>query len=378
MRPLIVMHVLQEYRFPALEALKQRYPETRVIVSEGGTWASGQNARDIELRDDVTVLGTSVTSVAGASIVFFRGLREAVRDSGADVLLLDPRMGLPSVWSLAVWPPRIHGTRIPSVWWFAGWNNRERAGHISAVAEALQRQVIRRADGAACYSSAAMRSALRLGIPADKAVLAQNATATSALEEAFASQPMPMRDDKLHLLYVGRVEARKHLEIVLEAIASPSLLGRCCLRVVGSGPETVRLRSRADALRLGHAFEMAEGTHDPAEVARHLRWADIGILPNQGGLFLNTAMSCGVPVVCGRADGTEEDLVEDGVTGWRLAEASVAELAAVLTRLLAERSAISEVGARALNRYRTTATLDHMVEGIDSALRRAVAGTGGG
>ena len=378
MRPLIVMHVLPEYRLPALEALKVRYPDARVIVSDGGAWASGQNAANIADLADVTVLPARVRRIAGVSLVFFPGLRSAVKASGADVLLMDPRMGLLSIWSLAVWPPKVDGRRVSTVWWFAGWRNRERARYISVVAEALQRQVIRRADGAACYSSAAQRTAISLGIPASRAVLAQNATATSALEEAFDAQVPPARhDDSLHLLYVGRVEERKRLDAVLVAMSAPALAGRCLLRVVGSGPATQGLRAVAHARGVDTSLEIVDGTHDPFEIARHLRWADVGILPNQGGLFLNTAMSCGVPVVCGRADGTEEDLVLDGVTGWRLSGPNADEIEARLLSLLTHRDDVALAGVRARERFHETATLDHMVNGIEEALRRAATGRRG-
>lgn len=372
MRPVIVMHVLQEYRLPALEALKRRYPETRVIVSEGGPWASGQNAGTLGMRDDVTVLRPKVVSLAGARIVLFPGMRAAVKDSGADVMLLDPRMGLPSVWSLAAWPPLSKGMHIPSVWWYAGWTNRERPRYISLVAEALQRRIIRRASGAACYSTAAMRAAQRFGLPMDRVVLAQNATDTTALEEAFAAQGGGAQsDDLLHLLYVGRLEARKRLDLVVTAMGSPALVGRCRLRLVGSGPEVDHLCGLASVIGVSDSVELVPGTHDPVEIAEHLHWADVGILPNQGGLFLNTAMSCGVPVVCGRADGTEEDLVEDGVTGWRLPDASAEAIVGVLEKVLSVRETIQDVGQQARERYHEIATIDHMIDGIDRALQLA-------
>jgi len=373
MRPLIITHILQKYRLPAVDVLKSRYPNTHVVVSDGGPWASGRNAPGLELRDDVTVIKSRVVRVAGAAVVLFPGLRRLVEQSGADVLLLDPRMGLPSVWSLAVWPPKSDGRSIPAVWWYAGWKNTERPGYINAISEGLQRRVIS-CGGAACYGTRARSYALELGIPPDKAVIAQNATDTMALERAYTAAPAQYRDRDgiLNVVYVGAVEARKRLGAVIDAMACPPLRGAVRLRIVGNGPEVDALEAHARALCVAEDVQFVPGTYSPSTLAGHLRWADVGILPNQGGLFLNTAMSCGVPVICGKADGTEDDLVEDGATGWRIPCAEPNAIAAVMRKLLADRASITEVGCRARAHYHEIATLPNMIDGIDAALSCAL------
>jgi len=375
LQPLIVLHVLPEYRVPVVDALHELHPGTRVVVTDGGAWASSRNAVSVTSRPDVTVLRSRHLRIGRISVVLFPGLRSLVRESSADVLLLDPRMGFPSVWSLAAFPVRRSGVPIPSVWWFAGWRNRERAAWVSAAAEALQRAIIRRAAGAACYSTSARRLAVELGISDERAILAQNAIATEALVSAYESRLGTVEDSKaeaLHLLYVGAVEGRKSLDSVLEAMASTRLRSLVLLRIVGSGPERGALESQTKALGLQEYVSFVEATHDPESLADHLAWADVGVLPNQGGLFLNTAMSCGVPVVCGAADGTELDLIVDGVTGWRLQDGSPAAIADKVADILVNRHTVATMGAAARHRYEHTATIDHMIAGIDTALRAAL------
>jgi glycosyltransferase involved in cell wall biosynthesis len=62
--------------------------------------------------------------------------------------------------------------------------------------------------------------------------------------------------------------------------------------------------------------------------------SDIFILPGTGGLAINEAMAHGLPVVSAYADGSADDLVLDGLTGYRLREGSDSEIANVLVRLL--------------------------------------------
>jgi glycosyltransferase involved in cell wall biosynthesis len=55
--------------------------------------------------------------------------------------------------------------------------------------------------------------------------------------------------------------------------------------------------------------------------------ADLLVLPGTGGLALNEAMAHGLPVVSGYADGSADDLVQDGVNGFRLREETAEEMA---------------------------------------------------
>ena len=51
------------------------------------------------------------------------------------------------------------------------------------------------------------------------------------------------------------------------------------------------------------------------------------VLPGTGGLGLNEAMAHGLPMIAGYADGSADDLVVDGETGYRLRSDSAGELA---------------------------------------------------
>lgn len=374
MRPVIVTHVFPQYRVAALNALKAIHPGTTVIASTGGSWACGQNAMGLELREDARVLAAKVLKLGPVSIILMPGLRRTVREVKADVLLLDPRMGLLSVWLLAVFPVRLTGKRVPTVWWFAGWQNRERSPLVYSVAEWIQRRVYRRGTGAACYSTRALQYARVLGVPASTTILAQNATDTAALSAAYDRIPgAGSAREGFNLLYVGSVDSRKMLVNVVDALAVLTPEFAIGLRIVGDGTARSGILERARERGVELKVSVFEGTHEPESLAEHLAWADVGILPNQGGLFLNTAMSCGVPVICGRADGTEDDLVVDGLTGWRMPDGRPETIAAALSRVFADRHLIENVGRQARLHYEETATIRNMVDGIDAALRAAVA-----
>jgi phosphatidylinositol alpha-mannosyltransferase len=97
------------------------------------------------------------------------------------------------------------------------------------------------------------------------------------------------------VVFVGRHEARKGLEVLLEAFSL--LPAPATLWVIGGGPETVRLRYRFGS----QARIEWLGRVDDEERARRLAGADVFVAPSLGGesfgLVLLEAMAVGTAVV---------------------------------------------------------------------------------
>jgi len=107
-----------------------------------------------------------------------------------------------------------------------------------------------------------------------------------------------------------------------------------------------------------------------ANVSRFYRDARFAVLPGLGGLAINQAMCHQVPVICGPADGTELDLVENDVTGIRLSEATPETLAAAMERLARDPELANAMGRNARDLVRQRFTIDHCAGAIESALVR--------
>ncbi|MDQ4065597.1 MAG: glycosyltransferase family 4 protein, partial [Actinomycetota bacterium] len=106
-----------------------------------------------------------------------------------------------------------------------------------------------------------------------------------------------------HIVFLGRIERRKGLEVLLQALARiPDLdVG---LVVAGRGPEERRARSLVTSLMLPVRFL---GAITEEEKARLLRAADVFCAPALGGesfgIVLLEAMAAGAPVVCSSLPG---------------------------------------------------------------------------
>lgn len=120
--------------------------------------------------------------------------------------------------------------------------------------------------------------------------------------------PIPaLQDDKINILFVGRLEKRKGLEYLFKAyrLIKPDCPD-CRLIIVGPG---TRLRGKfeKDVAELGLKDVIFTGNVDYQELARYYRTADIFCAPATGhesfGIVLLEAMATGKPVIASNISG---------------------------------------------------------------------------
>ena len=111
-------------------------------------------------------------------------------------------------------------------------------------------------------------------------------------------EPVAKRTD---LVFVGRLLAHKHVDLLLEAMALLAKEGhRLTCRVIGQGPELDRLREQARDLQIECEVEFLDDVEDQATVYALLKAADIFVFPSvrEGfGMSVLEAIACGLPVV---------------------------------------------------------------------------------
>jgi phosphatidyl-myo-inositol alpha-mannosyltransferase len=148
----------------------------------------------------------------------------------------------------------------------------------------------------------------------------------------------PWPAERPAILFVGRHEPRKGLDVLLEAFAG--LEGDAVLWVVGEGPETGRLRASAPpgVEWLGRVSEH--------ELARRLRGAAVFCAPSlhgeSFGVVLLEAMAAGAPVVAANIEGYR-DVARDGREAVLVEPGDAAGLRAALDRVLADRDVAAEL-----------------------------------
>ena len=186
---------------------------------------------------------------------------------------------------------------------------------------------------------------------------------------AAARHALGLGDADRILLYVGRLDREKNLELLLDAVARVATPGTRLL-LVGRGMQAPALRSAAAARGLGARAEFRGGM-PPDGLPTYYRAADLFVFASTSetqGLAVLEAMACGLPVVAVRASGIEE-VVAEGVSGLLVPE-DPAIFAAAVTQVLADADLAAKLaigGREAASRLGSLA----MVERLVAAYRRA-------
>lgn len=164
--------------------------------------------------------------------------------------------------------------------------------------------------------------------------------------KVFANPSRAPAGPVLKVAYVGRLNARKGIDVVADLIARADP-ARFRIGVAGEGPEWKRLEP------LHGRFDYHGFLSEKAQVARLLAGYDVMILPSffePFGIALVEAMACGV--VCVVSDGLfPKDLVVDGKNGLMVARTAEAFLAA-LDRLHGDRALLERFRESGLERVK--------------------------
>jgi len=171
--------------------------------------------------------------------------------------------------------------------------------------------------------------------------------------------------------YLGRLTVDKGVHRFLDAVESAIPRTDLVAIIGGLGPEEAAVRERLAAAPMLAAHVRYVGPVVEAEKAALLSQSDLFVLPSTSdtsSVALLEAMACGTPVIAPSSGGAAE-IVEDGVTGWRVPVTVPGALAAALEQILDATEARRQAGARAADFVRATASLETMARRFISLYR---------
>lgn len=208
-----------------------------------------------------------------------------------------------------------------------GWAwDRQMSAFGKRIVAAVERVLAMISDRIVCISNHEWQTAHAVGMPTKKLVVVRNAV------NPHTASPLPMPRNlwpaqARRLLYVGRLDRQKGVDILLEAL---SMLGDQAHAVIAG----------ASVLADGSTLQLpANATHvgwvTPGQLETLFEQAQILVVPSRWegfGLVAAEAMRAGVPVVATAVGGLPE-VVEHGVTGLVVAPDSPVALATAIRGL---------------------------------------------
>ncbi len=245
----------------------------------------------------------------------------------------------------------VHEPLIPSLSLLTVWTGGApivgtfHASTPSSAGYRLARPVLARAAERLALRTAVSDAARELAgryFPGDYRLTPNGVDATR-----FSTAPPMDFGGRPAILFLGRLERRKGVEVLVQAVSTVSDLNPLLI-VAGMGPRENSARTLARRLGVDAHFL---GSLDDHNVAAVYRGADVYCAPNLGGesfgIVLLEAMAAGTPVVGSNLDAFRAVAADAALF---VRPGNPAELGAALRRVLTDPGTSEELGRRGLRR----------------------------
>lgn len=233
-------------------------------------------------------------------------------------------------------------------------------GALAGLRRGRRARFVSQFDALIAYSRRGAGEYAELGFPSRRIFVATNA---AVRRPARTPKRTRAPEGRPRLLFVGRLQKRKHVDSLLHACAQleeprPNLV------ILGDGPEKSALEALAG--RVFPAAQFVGAKHGP-ELEPYFAAADLFVLPGTGGLAIQEAMAHGLPVIVARGDGTQDDLVRPA-NGWQIPPDSHPALVTSIGLALSDLPRLRKMGAESYRIVSEEINLEKMVEVFVQAL----------
>jgi len=228
----------------------------------------------------------------------------------------------------------------------------------------LRKNFLKSLDGIIAYSKRGAAEYRGLGL--EKVYLAYNAVRPKPpIQRCVRSSG---HGQKPTVVFVGRLQARKRVDILLRACGSLPAQIQPELLIVGEGPVLESLKKLA-----GEVYPLAKflGSLHAEALKPYFEIADLFALPGTGGLAVQEAMTYGLPVIVAEGDGTQDDLVRPE-NGWQVTPGDQEAFSTTLRAALSDLDRLRRMGTESYRIVAEDINLETMVGSFLEAFNAVV------
>ena len=266
----------------------------------------------------------------------------------------------------------MHSKGRPVIGW--GLGAPPLRGRLASMMAKRRKKILGSLDAIIAYSHMGAEEYILQGIPSKSVFVAHNAVASSP-GKPLIKRPIQLKG-KGKVLFVGRLQRRKRIDILLRACATLPENMQPDLWIIGDGPARPDYENLASQIYPQAKFL---GARYGSEISHFFEAADLFVLPGSGGLAVQEAMAYSLPVIVARGDGTQEDLVRPckgtgRENGWLVPPDDLMALTEALRTALSDIVRLRRMGAESYRIVREEINIDRMVAVFSKAFNFVVAG----
>lgn len=292
------------------------------------------------------------------------GILPWLNDRQPDILIVEANPRYLSTPAAIRW---MHSHNKPVIGW--GLGAKPSPVGINQFSNRARQRFLQQFDAMLTYSQSGAEEYALIGLDPKSIFVAVNAV-TPRPATPPPTRPLTIKA-KSKVLFVGRLQARKRIDNLINACAALPVYLQPELWVVGDGPEKVTLEELARKVYPATHFA---GPKFGADLDMLFNQADLFVLPGTGGLAIQQAMSHALPIIAAEADGTQENLVRPG-NGWQIPPNDLAQLTNTLKMALNDIPLLRQMGVESFRLVSEEINLESMVDAfmqaIDYAHQRA-------
>lgn len=368
-RVAVLQRILPWYRLELFRQLSAASGiELRVFIGDDIPNTKWRSAADLS-GVDVVRLQTRFIRLRSRLMPWHKGLRDELAKFCPDVILTEGESNFLS-YLQALWFRRSHRS-VKMIHW-GGGGIPGQVNEPASVGSRFKFYMQKQFDGMLVYSTFCKNWLVEAGHDEANVAVAvnvgntlQHLSAADGLEETQGQVRERLGlGDRFTVFYVGAMDANKRPSVLLDLARTTDSL-KFNFVLAGDGLEVEPLKQQATAEGLDNVYVLGRVSDD---LSSYYKASDVVIIPGRGGIVISEAMAWRLPVVVHEADGTEHDLVKDGVTGRVLESGAVESFRVVIESMEADRESTRTLGENG----RSILESDFTVEQYAASVKKAI------
>lgn len=366
----LLQEVIPHYRLPIFERIEKTLNVDLIVFAARNTSRTKEGISDIRVTP---FRQKRLTFKQVSAWYLFIGLPFFILKHRPDVII----GGGAFIEALYIFPLSFFLVKMLNIktirWGCEGFDvNMDTEVERRGLKNLIKTKLLKSCDGYIAYSTLTKRYWMKRGIQEKTIFVAYNSLDTDELlriaEKCRKDSISPFNPHRV--LFIGRLIKSKKVDNLIRAFqVIRNAIHDAELIIIGDGPEKENLEALSKQLCLDNSIRFIGKVYNSAEKGKYLASSSLFVLPSLGGLSIVEAMSFGLPVVCTKADGTEEDLIENNKNGFLVKPDDITDLSEKIITILKNTDLQKYMSANAKETILKRINIHKMIEGFEKAIQ---------